>query len=466
MYRHQRAIRASPGLLHVRHIPSCGSSFLHDLLCPFADIQPLPNAACAVTALPQPQSWLLTSPASSPASLQPTHEQQHPPRRDQSSARLLLGNHRYLCHIPAWAFQEAPKESGFGLSNVCCTFPPTLCTVWQAAAAVQQDQPLHSPTAMPSPPPVLAQPPQCHPGTVTLSLAAGEGGGTRGTHGEDARPILFHLLGDLLFEAWTRKHNLLATWKPDAGGTCRFAGAQRGTPRRLHPELPLPKGFFAPSSCLCREDTSCTPPASPSALPNQHPPLVAVHPVPGSPELPPTPSVPQDRGGLRRRREKEGARDILRFAGAGRMQPWGALGGTGLTGQWTVCFKSPARRGRSQLSAGNCRFSSVSPSLPVPWSAAARHSSQRRPRSQRRACASCLAPRQAAVQKTSQPLPRSSSLERQRAVLSREPAACREMINGPRAGPRRQPSGRGVLLFAPRASLLIRCRVVWLLIGF
>lgn len=67
--------------------------------------------------------------------------------------------------------QRNPFQSGLGLSsNDCCTFPQTLCTTGQVTAVVQQDQPLHSPTAMPSPAPVLAQPPQCRPGTAALSL--------------------------------------------------------------------------------------------------------------------------------------------------------------------------------------------------------------------------------------------------------------------------------------------------------
>lgn len=60
---------------------------------------------------------------------------------------------------------------------------------------------------------------------------------------------------------------------------CRDA---EGYPRvSASPEIPLPKGFFVPGSCPCREDASCTPASFSSCTPwsgNQHFPLVAVQP--------------------------------------------------------------------------------------------------------------------------------------------------------------------------------------------
>lgn len=201
-------------------------------------------------------------------------------------------------------------------SNVCRGFPPALCAVGQAAAVGQGDQPSRSPTAPPSRTPAPAQPLQHCTGTAALSLPAGEGGGSKRHSRGRCQAHPFPSAWRSPFQSLkTRKYNLLATWKQEPGGKCGFAGMQRGTPESLHPlRFPSQRGSLSPAPALAGRTHPAPLPASPPALPGvetntslwwQFSPV--------SPQLPPTPAVPWDRGGPRRRNED--TRDILHFGG-------------------------------------------------------------------------------------------------------------------------------------------------------
>lgn len=125
-------------------------------------------------------------------SISPSHPRAAAPRREPSSAKLLLACWEITTIFikslrglfKNFSSQRNSFQRGFGSTagisrNVCCSFPPPLCTVGQAAAVVQEDQPSRSPTTLPSRMPAPAQPLQRHTGTAALSLPAGEGGGNK-----------------------------------------------------------------------------------------------------------------------------------------------------------------------------------------------------------------------------------------------------------------------------------------------